>query len=412
MSTMILSPDSYKYSVSWSPFSTMYAASSSSVCIVANKFLCLYDPESTSSPARIAVYNLETKTQVGTWTISNISSLSKNAAYAMIGLQNEIVMIGTYDTASAGVVRIPVNQDGQLGTAVEVVPNSGIPSALDTPVTYAMVAAYRDDTSIWVISKSSGNYGVFNLNTNTFSDIKPFGWSQPNDGWGAEHTFAYRDVSSGKLVISFWDNDGLHYMHALNEDMSIAYSQINRSAGTGMQSSEFKKMFPNSINIAFGVRNTWIATGPFSTYAAVLVDRTLYVWDNIEPYGVGNNPPTQPGVITGIEEGSVYLNGEMININWGASSDSDGDVIGYDIEFTIDGSSWNSLATGVAETTRNYEITGAESDVVQFRIRAKDPKGGYSPFVYSPKFKTRKKLILIQDGDVIKTFKNGNWQAI
>lgn len=132
----------------------------------------------------------------------------------------------------------------------------------------------------------------------------------------------------------------------------------------------------------------------------------------IEFIGSASKPPTTPGNILGIAENNIYLNGEAVEINWGASTDPEGDTISYEIEFTVNKSSWYSIMKDVTGTSKRFNITNKETDVAQFRVRAKDDKGVYSDYSYSAIFRTRHKAFLIQDNNVVKTFKDGVWKTI
>lgn len=125
-----------------------------------------------------------------------------------------------------------------------------------------------------------------------------------------------------------------------------------------------------------------------------------------------SQPPTKPGNVLGIIENSLCLNGESIEINWDASTDPEGDAISYEIEFTVDGSNWYSLEKDIKITSRRFNITNKDTDVAQFRVRAKDDKGVYSDYSYSAIFRTRRKVFLIQDNNIVKSFKDGVWKAI
>jgi muramidase (phage lysozyme) len=127
---------------------------------------------------------------------------------------------------------------------------------------------------------------------------------------------------------------------------------------------------------------------------------------------ISNNAPTTPSSLTGAIQDTLHMTGESVTLNWGASTDQDGDAITYELEFTKDGSTWTSIQTGISATTFNHTFTNDDTDVGQFRVRAKDSKGGYSGYTLSPKFKTRRKLLLIKDGESFKTFKSGSWQII
>jgi hypothetical protein len=125
-----------------------------------------------------------------------------------------------------------------------------------------------------------------------------------------------------------------------------------------------------------------------------------------------NSAPTTPGLFTVQPEGSsMNLSGETVNVQWNASTDPNGDAIRYDLEF-YNGSSYVTIASNLTSRSFNYTLPSINVSSARFRVRAKDSKGATSSYRTGSSFQVRKQLLLVQDGEEIKTFKNGTWQTI
>ncbi|HDX9674004.1 TPA: hypothetical protein ROY08_001261 [Bacillus cereus] len=124
-----------------------------------------------------------------------------------------------------------------------------------------------------------------------------------------------------------------------------------------------------------------------------------------------NQPPTQPGDITGIQE-SLYVAGESIKLSWGASTDQEGDSITYDID-VYNGSSWVPVATNISDISIPIVVpSNINTANAKIRVQAKDTIGNKSPYKESQNFSIYDKMLLIRDGDTVKSYKNGIWKII
>lgn len=124
-----------------------------------------------------------------------------------------------------------------------------------------------------------------------------------------------------------------------------------------------------------------------------------------------NQPPTTPGDITGIQE-SLYVAGESIKLSWGASTDQEGDSITYDID-VYNGSSWVSVATNISDISIPIVVpSNINTANAKIRVQAKDAVGNKSPYKESQDFSIYDKMLLIRDGDTVKSYKNGIWKTI
>lgn len=118
--------------------------------------------------------------------------------------------------------------------------------------------------------------------------------------------------------------------------------------------------------------------------------------------------PTNPGEP---QVNSVHnLTGEDISVTWTPSTEPNNNPIKYSIEL-YDGSSWREIASEFAEPNRTFSIpSGIHTSSAKVRVKATSL--GSTEWIESQTFKISKQLLLIQDGDIIKTYKNGAWQTI
>lgn len=128
-------------------------------------------------------------------------------------------------------------------------------------------------------------------------------------------------------------------------------------------------------------------------------------------YSEGNEPPTQPGEITGIQD-TLYLTSESIQLDWGASTSQIGAPITYDIDI-YDGSAWLSVANSVSDISISVIIPRhINTDNAKIRVQAKDTVGNKSPYKESQDFSIYDKMLLIRDRETVKSYKNGIWKTI
>lgn len=125
-----------------------------------------------------------------------------------------------------------------------------------------------------------------------------------------------------------------------------------------------------------------------------------------------SRPPTTPtNLKISPSANNVYLTGETLSISWDASTDPDGDTVMYDVDF-YNGSSWVSVASKITDLSVDYVLPSLDITTAKIRVRAIDNKTAASAYQESPVFTVRKQLLLVQDGDIIKTYKDGVWQTI
>jgi hypothetical protein len=97
-------------------------------------------------------------------------------------------------------------------------------------------------------------------------------------------------------------------------------------------------------------------------------------------YTASNTAPTQPGAFVSPTETMLLIN-QTHRLEWGASTDANGDTITYEVENSTDGgttySAWYTTSNVYVDFTPNAIATR------KFRVRAKDSVGAYSGYTYS-----------------------------
>lgn len=93
-----------------------------------------------------------------------------------------------------------------------------------------------------------------------------------------------------------------------------------------------------------------------------------------------NTAPTEPGTIlvAGDITGSTATGGGNVVVSWTASSDVDGNLVGYELEKQEDGGSWTQIYKGSA---REFGTTITEGlSTIRYRVRAYDAMGAVSGY--------------------------------
>lgn len=115
-------------------------------------------------------------------------------------------------------------------------------------------------------------------------------------------------------------------------------------------------------------------TRAYGVRPALILPSTLLVSDDGSVNT--NTAPSTPGSIT--VPGSIN-GGDSITVSWGASSDAENNLEGYELERSVNGgSSWSNVYKGNARSTTNTVPFGTES--VMYRVRAYDSQGLYSSY--------------------------------
>ncbi|MEB9378723.1 glycine-rich protein [Bacillus cereus] len=127
--------------------------------------------------------------------------------------------------------------------------------------------------------------------------------------------------------------------------------------------------------------------------------------------GAANKPPTNPLLTKQPISNSINLSNDSVQLEWSPSTDPEGDAITYDVDF-YNGTSWASIATKITTTSYDCIIPSASTDTAQLRVRATDSENGASEYTLSNVFIVAKRLYIIKDGSMSKTYKNGTWESI
>ena len=123
-----------------------------------------------------------------------------------------------------------------------------------------------------------------------------------------------------------------------------------------------------------GYANNNSCANTFGVRPALILPSTLLVSDDGSVNT--NTAPSTPGSIT--VPGSIN-GGDSITVSWGASSDAENNLEGYELERSVNGgSSWSNVYKGNARSTTNTVPFGTES--VMYRVRAYDSQGLYSSY--------------------------------
>lgn len=94
---------------------------------------------------------------------------------------------------------------------------------------------------------------------------------------------------------------------------------------------------------------------------------------------LANTAPTAPSSIT---VPVTVKGGETLNISWGASTDTDGNLSGYKLERSINGGAFTQIYQG---PNRSFTDAIAKGwNTVAYRVRAYDSEGAHSGYTTSP----------------------------
>ena len=213
----------------------------------------------------------------------------------------------------------------------------------------------------------------------------------------------YRPGSGTSQSVNSGAN-GLSAKIFLLSDREVGYTQSNVNqyiVNDGAKLSYFQDGNGTTEKIAKlnGSATYWWLRSPYtgdSTYAwRVNSGGNAYDGDCASAYGVRpalilpstllvsddgsvntNTAPSTPGSIT--VPGSIN-GGDSITVSWGASSDAENNLEGYELERSVNGgSSWSNVYKGNARSTTNTVPFGTES--VMYRVRAYDSQGLYSSY--------------------------------
>lgn len=226
---------------------------------------------------------------------------------------------------------------------------------------------YRPGTNGTAVS--SGDNGlqckVFFLSTKEVDSIEV---SSPNEGT----TFSYFSGGNDRKRIAQYNGQ--------------ADTQWTRSPVTGGTTNAYK--VNSSGSVSYGVEGVYGSNGRRPAF--VLPD-TLILQD--DGTVITNQPPTAPGSIS--VSGVVSAQNTTITIT--AATDSDGSVVNYQYERSIDGGQWNVFAT--ANELSQTDTVSADWGTVAYRVCAIDDKGATGAYVTSDTYTVNSGWIIISGPD-------------
>jgi hypothetical protein len=124
---------------------------------------------------------------------------------------------------------------------------------------------------------------------------------------------------------------------------------------------------------------TYAASGGEGVRPALNISSTAQVTDTTDADGcyvvAYNVAPTAPGTIT--TPSNIY-GGQTANISWGAGSDADGNLAGYELERSYNGGAFAQIYKGSALTFQDTITAGWTS--VQYRVRSYDTLNAVSGY--------------------------------
>lgn len=102
-----------------------------------------------------------------------------------------------------------------------------------------------------------------------------------------------------------------------------------------------------------------------------------------------NKKPSTPGAFSSPTSSSRLKGGHIITINWGNSTDTNGDYIRYYLDF-FNGSTWSTVSPSISDSSYNWTVPTNAGNInnAKLRVRANDPggSGNYSSYRYSSEF--------------------------
>lgn len=269
----------------------------------------------------------------------------------------------------------------------------------DAPPTKANSANYNGyDTEAGFLNGFSSDFIAALLNT-TVKVAK----NTVTDGGGSENV-------TSKIFLASTTEVGLANEAGIAEGSKLALfdgdaSRIAKPTADAVSKSDYTS---TSFNVNSGWY-WWLRT-PYASYSSharyVYSSGTLH--NNTACYGIGgvrplcnlsseilvsdtpdtdgayeiiwNRPPTTPN---GITVPIKVQAGKALEINWGTSTDPEGNSIGYTLERKIDEGQFTQIYKGINRTYADNVVKGWLS--VTYRVKAYDTNGAESDYVTSPK---------------------------
>ena len=157
---------------------------------------------------------------------------------------------------------------------------------------------------------------------------------------------------------------------------TLHYEEVSGSAKPNINNNNIATVYctvPKTNNVTITVEG-WRASSGSYKYFGTATSSPISV--------IVNSAPTPPSSIT-VPGGTLYSS-TPVDISWSASTDPDGDSVGYELERQLDGSgSFTQIYRGSSRSYRDTIPAGTHTSVI-YRVRAYDSKGNYSSYCTGP----------------------------
>lgn len=209
--------------------------------------------------------------------------------------------------------------------------------------------------------------------------------SYPSDGKSGSNWYVYQ----GSDTI---DANSISYPSSMNAGtsytISVTPSTNNTYGGTISYTYQYKTsqdMFASWTTIQTTTNTSISFTCPTSSYLRFRVQAKDNYGFTSSTYTVGSPVTvitnTAPTVPSSLSVPSSIVTGQQFTVTWGASTDSDNNLSGYQSEYSTNGgSTWiGSTNHGTTSRTRNFTLPVGTTSFM-FRVRAYDSQSAYSGY--------------------------------
>lgn len=128
--------------------------------------------------------------------------------------------------------------------------------------------------------------------------------------------------------------------------------------------------YPNSGNVKYYL----VEYGGMSGDPETVPQLTATIRVNVQSV---NDAPTTPGAFSSPESGQIKQGGSQININWGSSTDPEGDSVKYNLWFF--NGSWTQIGNMLATAGMAFSLPEDDTNNATLRVYANDSQNSSSP---------------------------------
>lgn len=161
--------------------------------------------------------------------------------------------------------------------------------------------------------------------------------------------------------------------------------------------------------------NTWGSSSVETKYKLFPVENILPSYSSTTRIIFDTQPSEPPSVPASFKRQPVlndtHFSREEIQLEWSPSVDPEGDAFRYVLEI-YNGTSWEVLQYDLTQPSTTVTLPFIVAKNAQLRVKAIDVNSAASGYLVGNTFSIVKNLLLIQDGDSIKTYANGVWTSI